>query len=130
MLKRIETPAEIAEGENGAPAFVIMQTQPAHKYKQVFLDAARQARQGKAKILAKKDISYSEASRTYEAVFSRIIQTLAYIITDWNWLDIDTGQPLPKPNKNPAVFKDELTADQQEWLFEQVTQQVLRGTLN
>lgn len=119
MFKRIETPADVAQGENGEPAYVMLRTQ--YDGQPAFLAVARQARQAAAEIRATKDISIDACSRYLQDVYSQVMQTFGYVVADWNWLDID-GQPLAKPDKNPDVFKDELSADQQEWLYRQIVE--------
>lgn len=42
-----------------------------------------------------------------EDLEQRTSQLFSEVVLDWNWVD-DAGQPLPKPQGNPQVFRDGL----------------------
>lgn len=48
----------------------------------------------------------------------KMLEFYEYLVLDWNWIDGDTGKPLPKPN-DPEVFKA-LYEDQLEWIQDHV----------
>lgn len=55
-----------------------------------------------------------------ESAISDFYRALAVIVLDWNWLDDETGQPLPKPAGNPDVFQDDLDQVQSFWLNQRI----------
>lgn len=121
---RIDTPPEVAQGANGEPAYVIFKTRYKGKYQKAFTrvgqlnsevkqlktDNMSEAEQDEALILI------DQLNHSIEAVYA----AFAHIVLDWNWLDEETGAPLPKPNENPAVFSDELFDEQVAWIREHI----------
>lgn len=132
--KTIEVPEEIAISGNGQPAYVKMRTRYLNNilqeiinkptllsgkaellYKQIeALDDTDPANEGKAnKLLAELEGIYSQLSKVNVTK-----ELLAYAVIEWNWLNEETGEPLPEPS-NPEAF-NLLYEDQTKWLRKQI----------
>jgi len=119
-IKRIDTPADIAQSANGETAYVVIKTRIKNKHALAF------SRLG---TLASMISSLSEDDTGPETMrligeldkaIERTYKTYAALVTDWNWVDDETGEPLPKPHDNPDIFKEELYPWQTEWIRQQV----------
>jgi hypothetical protein len=124
--RRIETPAEVAAGGDG-PGWIELKTRIKGKYirklnravtlasqlSQVDMDSlatAGEAAQQRAVALAEQTIEASAA----------IYDVYAALVVSWNWRDAETGEPLPQPARNRAVFEEDLDQVQIGWLREQI----------
>ena len=123
----IEVPDEIALGINGSnkpgPAWVKLRT----RYKRKQLRIINQGVEIASRIMALDDNADEKNPQVLETLstFFNYDNTqrpkfLAYAVIDWNWLDEETGKPLPKPDK-PEVF-DELFDNQVAWLQAEINQ--------
>lgn len=124
-ITKIEVPAHIAQSGNGVAAYVMLRTRFKNKHLTRFgrlneLAAEMEAR----KVSADMSESDTQAALKTAADLGRasndIFDTYATLITDWNWVDDETGEPLPKPLNNPGVFKNELYSEQIVWIREQI----------
>jgi hypothetical protein len=125
----IETPAEIAEGAGGEPAWVLFRTRAKNKYFQTFsklqqnaleistlIEEVKNQPENQA-LLGEVDRLHSENAILIDLTYDAYL----YFIVDWNWLDYETGQPLHKPDSR-AVIEEELTPQQIAWLRNQIDQ--------
>jgi hypothetical protein len=55
----------------------------------------------------------------FQAATEKMYTAYAAFVADWNWLDEESGLPLPKPTK-AEVFKNDLFEDQTTWLASQI----------
>jgi hypothetical protein len=124
-ITKIETPAHIAQSGNGVPAYVMLKTRFKNKHLFVFSRAGELAAEMQGRNVS-DDMSEAETEAALQIAgklnqtLSDIFNTYATLIVDWNWIDDETGQPLPKPKDNPGVFKNELYQEQTDWLREQI----------
>lgn len=118
---KIETPPEIATGPNGEAGYIILRSQFKGKYKNCFSDLAilaltlQEELAGATKLTSESRALIDQFNQLKE----RTYEAYAHLVVDWNWIDRETGEVLPKPN-NPDVFRhSELYEDQEAWLNEQ-----------
>lgn len=118
--KRIDTPPEIATGPNGAPGWVVLKTRFKNKYANAFGQVFRFRQRLNDAIDAGDTDNAKELGAQALAASEFAWTTYAYLVLDWNWIDIETGEPLPKPSGNNAVFREELYPFQTSWIAEQI----------
>lgn len=134
-ILKIDTPPEIATGPSDAPGFVILKTRFKNRYALAFNEVIRAANRvneaigkiqaGDNTFEAKALELAAEADQATEFVW----ETYAALVLDWNWIDDETGEPLPKPAGNVEVFKRQLYPEQTQWIRDRIqTLQKYRGT--
>lgn len=122
-VRRIDTPADIATGAGGEPAWVEFKVRIKGKYLRT-LNQAERLGLAVTRIdeAAVNETNISEvtalAERAFEA-FDKVHDVYAAVVVAWNWLDSDTGEPLPPPD-DPLVFQDELDQVQIGWIRRQI----------
>ena len=136
----IETPEEIASGVYGDAAWVKFRTR--YKRNKLQLLTARNISAAKVSSIttaleqldddADDPRSIQLAQDAIKALDEidvdgdNINKFLAYAVVAWNWIDEDTGEPLPSPDKK-EVFNT-LYEEQFDWLMEQVHEiRAMRG---
>lgn len=121
--RRIDTPADIATGAGGEPAWVEFKVRVKGKYLRALNQAERLglavARIDEAAVSPANigDVT-ALAERAFEA-FDKVYGVYAAVVVAWNWLDSETGEPLPPPD-DPLVFQDELDQVQIGWIRRQI----------
>lgn len=119
---KIETPPEIATGPNGEAGYIIFRAVFKGKYKSCFSELAVLAEtiQGNLAGATSLDDETRALIEKFNQAQERAYEAYAHLVLDWNWIDRETGEPLPKPN-NPDVFRySELYEDQEAWLIAQL----------
>lgn len=123
-IARIETPANIVQGTNGEPAYILLRTRFKNKHLLAFNKALRlNAEISKFDLNHLDEAGQKQVLQIAEALnqaVEDVFSTYATLVIDWNWLDDETGQPLPKPLGHPEVFKAELYEEQVSWIREQI----------
>lgn len=119
--------SEVAKGIADEPAYILLKTRFKNKHRLAFSEAIRlSAEVNKIDLKQISQAGEAEqgrvleiAERAHQAI-EKVYVTYATLVIDWNWLDEETDQPLPKPNGNPDVFKEELYEEQITWIREQI----------
>lgn len=125
---KIETPPDIAQGVNGEPAYIIVKTRFKNKYQMAFSEVnqlSTRLNQIVKQIKGGDTSPETEAeglrlTSQVEAAIEAIWETFATLVLDWNWLDPETGAPLPKPNGNLDAFKREIDDEQTSWIRDKI----------
>lgn len=121
-VKRFEVPEEVARSVNGQPAWVDIKTRIKGKH----VRALQEAISTLTEIASINTDNLTEAQtvklvqKAQEATYNanRIFEIFATMVIDWNWLDEETGQPLPKPTAQ--VIEDELDQIQTVYIRDRI----------
>lgn len=123
FLRRIETPPDVATGTGGEPGLVVIKTRLKGKYTSAFNEAGQLAAElaaiDTAAMTPAIEAKAIEMAGRLGELTDRIYEAYSNLVVAWNWVDFDSGQPLPPPD-NAAVFRDELDNIQMGWLREQI----------
>lgn len=125
---RIETPPDIAQGVNGEPAYVVFKSRFKNKYQMAFSEVNRIS--GRLDEVIKQIKAGDKSPETEaeglrlaaqtEQAIDEVWETFSTLVLDWNWLDSETGEPLPRPNGNQDVFRRDIDDEQTRWIREKI----------
>lgn len=115
--------SEVAKGVNGEPAYIKIKTRIKGKYSKVFTDIGQNA----ARLLSidTDNMSDNDIDRAYQIAqevntnIPQLYQAYATMITDWNWIDIDTGDPLVL---NSETIQNELDQFQMAFIRDKIAE--------
>lgn len=122
-VKRFDA-SEVAEGANGEPAYLVIKTRIKGRYARVFTAVGQSA----ARLMAINTATMTEADvdRAYKIAqevnsdVDLLFDAYAAMIVDWNWLDSETGEPLPSPDSD--IIRDELDQFQLAFIRSKITE--------
>ncbi len=121
-VKRFEVPEEVAVGIDGEAAWVEIKTRIKGKH----IKAMQETLSSLAEIANINTDNLTEAeaeklvTKANEAMASadRVYEVYAALVMAWNWLDEETGEPLPQPTAQ--VIEDELDQIQTAYIREKI----------
>lgn len=120
-VTKIETPEDIAQSANGKPAYIKLRTRLKKKYIKLMnrgIEAANAVMQLKDDADG-NDAAVIDALTRFNAYNDNDRpKVYAYVVTEWNWIDAETGEPLPAPDKVETF--DELYPQQLDWIQAQI----------
>ena len=119
-VKRIETPADIAQGVDG-PAWIELKTRVKGKYRKVFNNyrqlMVRMAATNTDNLNGNMDKLADASERFLKIDQQEIPKLVAALLVNWNWRDSETGEALPL---NVETIEDELDQFQSDWIIGQI----------
>jgi hypothetical protein len=103
--------SEIASGVNGEPAYVVVKTRLKNKW----INAYQRAQIALGALMSMKEgDDLSDVPDQADEVFKAVFGAYAAFVVRWNWIDEETGEPLPQPTGQ--IIQDELYNNQVKWI--------------